>query len=527
VVCLLLLGLVWGCSSSTEPEVDPNPDPVIVFSPASQGQSLALSDSLEFSVSVRPAANLTVSWYLQGQVVGQDPVLTFLPSAVGKDTLQVSAVAGAVRDTFYWVIEVEEDVTAIPPEVSNVDAQPGPRPAEVEVTWIRVAGATFPLEEYLVAFSYDGPVTEENWDQATILGRYPPVPGQVGYTQIYNETEHDMRPGQEAWFAVRVRDDRQQLSPLTSSVRHDITWPWWLGGLVRDDAGLPLPVVGVSGGGVEDNTDGRGLFLFDEPYRNIDGIRVATSSSGQYNFHTPPFTVQQETTHVDITLINKYGLGDPSCYFGDFLEYLRIMTRTVEVPGVPAESLLYRWDQYPISVYIPSGVQNQAGVDMEAPCLAAMEFWNLTMRNDADLLGITETDYFVRTGDQASADIFFLFELRPQNYGEITLELPAGKELGEVVPVQMQIWINLVSDLDEFEEVQGVALHEFGHTLGLFNHSECPGAEYLMAIAGGAAAMRRLEPIHLDERRAIRAIRNLPQGTDMAEFTAGRVSEID
>jgi hypothetical protein len=526
-LCLLLIGLLWGCSSSTEPEVKPDPTPSILFSPAGQGQGMSLSQTMDFSAVAQPAASMTVNWYRGGVLVGQDPVFTYVPAEVGRDTLQVSAFTGAVQDTYYWVINVEEDVTAIPPEVSNVVVEAGPHPADVAVSWIRVSGATFPLVEYMVAFSYDGPITEGNWDQATILGRYPPVPGEVGFFKVFTEQEHDMRPGQEAWFAVRVRDDRQQLSPLMNSVRHDITWPWYLGGLVTDDAGLPIPIVGVTTGDVSGNTDGRGIFLFNEPFRNIDGIRVATSSTGQYNFHTDPVTVQQETTYINITLLNKYELGDPSCWSGEYLEYLRFMTRNVEVPGVPAESQLFTWGEYPVSVYILPGAVNEAGVDLEASCLAAIDFWNITMRNNADLLGIEETDYFVRTTDQEAADIVFLFEHRVQNYGEVSLLLPVGKVLGEVIPLKMQIWINTTVDLDDLLKVQGIALHEFGHALGLFNHSDCSNIGHLMAVAGGAGAMNRPEPIHLDEIRAIRAIRNIPQGANMANFDSGRIFVFD
>ena len=159
---------------------------------------------------------------------------------------------------------------------------------------------------------------------------------------------------------------------------------------------------------------------------------------------------------------------------------------------------------------------------MEEASQAAMALWNSTMNSDADQLGITETPYFVRTTDEAEADIVFLFEYRPlvQGYGRVTLLLPAGPEveLGMVVPEKMQIWINTIDALGNFESVEGVALHEFGHTLGMHVHSVC-GVEYLMEMGGGLGAMWRDDPIHLDERRAVRAIRNIPQGANMENYT--------
>jgi hypothetical protein len=517
--CLLLVLILGGCSSSTEPEVVPDPEVSFAFSPAGQRQELLLNETILFSASVRPAAGLSAKWYRGGVLVGEDSILNYIPEKVGLDTLGVRAFSGADQDTYYWVMDVQPEVSFLPPEVANVEVQAGPKPAEVKVRWNRVNNATFPLVEYMVAVSYSGSINEDNWGQATILGRFDHDPALVFYSQDFNEADDGLRPGEQAWFGVRVRDDRQQMSPLTSSVRYEITWPWYLGGHVTDDAGLSLPVVGVTTGEFQDNTDGRGVFLFNEPFRNIDSVRVATSSSPYFNYTTPPVSVDQETTQVDITLINRYALANPGCWTGSFLEYLRDMTRTVDVPGQPAESQLFSWSEFPVSVFIPPGVENLAFVDMESACMAALDFWNDTMRNDAQNLGITESDYFVRTSNESTADIVFLFDFRSVNYGETTLELPTGHDAGEVVPEKMQIWVNTTADLDLFSEVQGVAVHEFGHTLGLFNHADCPGVEYLMQPGGGSAAMGRAEPIHLDERRAVRAIRNIPQGANMSDYT--------
>ena len=69
---LVVFALLGGCSSSTDPEGGDPPGATIKFSPTGQGQSIRLSETMDFSVAVEPAQTLTARWYLKGQVVGQD-----------------------------------------------------------------------------------------------------------------------------------------------------------------------------------------------------------------------------------------------------------------------------------------------------------------------------------------------------------------------------------------------------------------------------------------------------------------------
>jgi hypothetical protein len=515
---LLALGLVWsGCSSSTEPEGDDG-SAEFQFSPNSQGQEIFLSDSLDFGVTIDPPAAMDVTWWRNRTVAGNAATYRYFPVAVGQDTIAVRAAAGTYSDSTYWVVKVLENPSLVPPQVPGINVLPGPRPAEVELQWSRVAGAAFPIVEYQAAVSFTGPITAQNWGEARILGTYPAVPGQVGYGKIFTEADDGMVPGATAWFAVRALDSYDQLSTQKVSVSHDITFPWFVEGVVSDDRGRAL--LGIIVDSLEppmsDNTDGTGFYRLG-PFRNIDSVRVQTTSRNEdlpgepltswYDYRSSFLT--HEEPDLDIVLITRY-VTDERCWAsnpgGLFLPFFRSMTRTKDDPANPEYSILHRWETYPLTVYVPE-FTNDDQVRMDLGAVAALEFWNNAMGEE----------YFVRTNDPVSADINFLFT-GGIDYGEVTLLLPAGPDirLGRVVPEKMQVFINTILSTEKL--VTEVTLHELGHALGHLAHNPCGSGEYLMFTGGGTGALDNIDPIHLDERRLVNVIRRLPQGVDMSHY---------
>ena len=183
------------------------------------------------------------------------------------------------------------------------------------------------------------------------------------------------------------------------------------------------------------------------------------------------------------------------------------MTFTGFIGNSSFTTILHRWDHYPLTVYIPPLV-NDAGVHFDDGVFAALLIWNNAMGED----------YFVRTDRNDVADIEFHYEEMQNFYGKTSLLLPSGPGTGLnlVIPEKMRITLNPV--LPDLRNVTEISLHEFGHSLGLYNHSDCSAPGYLMKIAGGFGSLSREEPVHLDERRAVAAVRYLPQGQDMSMY---------
>ena len=410
---------------------------------------------------------------------------------------------------------IEAPVTYNPREVPFVRAGHGPLPGEVEISWMIVNWATFPIEEYQVAVSYEGPVTADNWDQALIVGRHPWHPGQVEFREEYGVDE-GLIQGVTAWFAVRARDDKGNLSRLEQSPRLTLSSEWWIEGHVYDFAGIPIPEIQITSSlaGHTSWPDAEGLFRIG-PFRNIDKIELVANDldpgESWYGFIQHPLQILPGlalVTDHDFILIPRNTL-DSRCTLPDneFISYLRHMTFTTTRDNDPAASILHRWEHYPLRVFIPAFVNND-GVPMDEAALIALYLWN-------DAMG---EEYFVRTNDRETANIEFIFEDREHHYGLVSLLSPAGggAKLGRVIPEKMAVSIDTKLSTPTF--VAEVSLHELGHTLGLLNHSDCYLPEYLMNISGGFGALGRDEPVHLDERRAVECIRYLPQGHDIGGY---------
>lgn len=497
--------VLCGCGGGTS--TDPDDSPSILFTPTAQGQQLAIGQEQAFEAGREPEGSMTVTWRRGGVVVGDSRSFNYLAEVVGRDTLRAHAEAGiAVRD-YFWVIDVAPEPLTAPAIVPNVAVVPGADPVQVLLSWTRVSNSIYPLVDYIAVVSYTGQVTAENWDAAQVLGSIAHVPGQVGYSTTWDRANGGLLPGAEAWFAVRARDDRGQLSTAVANRYTRITTEWWIDGRVLDDTGEPLLGIIVSSAVPlrNDNTDGDGIFRLG-PYRSIDSVAVRTTSIDYYDFTTARLG---SAIDVDLELVLPYRYGiaaECTGYDNDFLTYFRAMTNTNTADDDTSASRLWKWDHWPLSVYLPDSTL-ATGRPMDDLAREMLALWNQTMG---------ET-YLVETPSAAAADVHFAWVTDASaGYGEAALEVPVGGVLGEVIPQRVRVEVETGILTDKF--FSEVALHEFGHVLGLVDHALfCTAAGHLMVL-GASGNLSLPNPIHPDEVRAVRTVRRLRQGTDMRRF---------
>ena len=519
VVFSLFLLVFSACSETTDPVPKPE-DLAFEYSPSSGLVTLFHGDEGEFSVAVSPSVPLTNTWKLNHETVGSGLSLQYSGTQIGIDTLRVDSAYSSVSWNRTWYISVTENQTTIPPAVTSIVISHGPEAADVEVSWHMISVSSYPIVEYQVGMSYEGPITTDNWSETILLGSYPHLHNQVGYSFTYTHEEDGMISGATAWFAVRGVDEAGQMSSIPGQFPHLISSPWYIEGTVYSDDGEILPNVIIDYGcpSCRVNADSEGRFSIG-PVPNVnvfDLVTMADDSPGNgepfdsyYNFTTHSIEYDPDGNY-DIMLLSRYGLDD-SCenYDFEFMLYFKDMTGTLFPTDLRPNYRLFKWENYPVAVYVPPFISGD-GVDFEIPCKQIIEYWNSAMGDEYLVLVDTPEEagiefYFGDEGT-AYAGRAYVAEPHDQNY-----------LLGDVIPekVKIYIWDQLVEPINIME----TSMHEMGHALGLFAHTACTGGNFVMdASPAGILTPDPYHAVHPDEIRVVRAIRNLPQGTDISAF---------
>lgn len=486
------------------------------FIPAASQLHLVQGQALIFAVTHQWPFACNYQWRYRGAEVGVDSLFHFVAVDLGSDSLQVSVLAGedVIDRTWQWTITEN-----IPQAVAQVLTENGQQAGSVEVIWSGVEQLVDPILGYDIAISLTGPITADSWHLARDLGRFAHQGPGVWHRHLFTKQDDGMIPGSEAWFAVRSVDTREVRSDVVTNAHRILSDEWWVQGTVRDEQGHPLEGITVADEDLsyQASSAADGSFRLG-PYADFLEVNVRTTSRNE-DLPGQPGTSWHDCRWVgltldgaddlDLRLITRWG-SDPECavYQESFLEYFTYITRTSIPTPLRPNQKLWKWASYPLRVHIPAFVAN--GVDFQAACLSTLEMWNTTMGEV----------YFVAEADPQQAEVVFLFgDTGSEANGQTSLLLPddAAYQLGDIIPEKMQVYIH--DTLAEQQRVQETALHELGHVLGLNRHVYCSQAGYLMYVtAVGALDDGPENAIHIDEQRAVRTIRSLPQGYDMGHY---------
>lgn len=512
----LLLGvmlLVLACSSSTDPQTETIQ---VSFLPEATELQASVGDTVYFQALREPTGSMDVQWSVDGVGAGDGSNLDYITSTAGDYQISVSIMIEDKNFTNSWSVHIDAENVTPPPSIYYLNTTHGSETGGINLAWPRVVPTDRLITHYLIVYSTIGPITTANWDEAQSLGSVAENTEMVVHNATFGANE-GIPGGETIWLGVVAVDELGLRSSFPARSVITTTYSWYISGTVFDEARQPIhnAIVDFGCSTCRVNTNANGEFR-GGPFSSNEDISLFTVTSDLPDAGSEFFDAYYDMSikdiapgddvYFDICLIGRYGIDEmctTALYGGDFLKYFMEMTKTeAPTPGRKNRNL-YKWEQYPVSVYIPPFV-NAFDHDMEALSLAGMELWNTIMGEE----------YFVRVDDIESAGIYFDFSSNDSFHGLATMIEP-NSAIGDTIPELIELLVENSNPSALW--IQEIAMHELGHAIGCVDHAICSSAGYLMYVSpGGVLSGDELDAIHIDEQRMMRAIRYLPMGYDLS-----------
>ena len=399
---------------------------------------------------------------------GPNPTDTIAPSIVADGSLRVSATGDVA--IFEWYAPHDDEVDQA-------------------------------VDHYEIRFAYTlGNPPPAFWDGLSTPVLDPPVPASPGNRQTYVFTGLDL--GRDMWVGIRSYDATGNQSPGSDLFTAHVPGIEFTGRCI--DALTRDPISGLTvwlGSGTQFNlvTDADGEFAMDDLLPGGSAVVIKTgSAASDYHRLSQVFYLGGDSTHTFVMVPFQQTIA-PVLGGVSVLEFVKTLTETL-----PPRTLLAKWHNYPVPVYIPPFV-NTYGVDYEALSTAAAQRW-------MDKSGKPLFTFVDSKPDTGIVLVFRSEEDMPRLIGVTHHTVGADSH-----PIMDEIWIRNNAQPAGAAFLYKVILHEFGHTIR-FGH-----IDFEVFIMHGGQPLP--DDISDDEVNAVKLHYGLPTRVNMAIYSTDTAAQ--
>jgi len=441
-----------------------------------------------------PDGPIEFSFTRDGSLVSSDAQYLF-PA----DRLGPNVVKGIVRwtveglpywDSYTWIVDVLpcEDDLEPPPTIDDLRVGPGPTLGSLSAAFTPPVDPNGELQRYELRVFYS-PLDADQWETTYLVGT-PEADPEAGEERF---TIAGLDAGRTIYMRVRSFDLCCNASAWSNLAGGPVAGHTVSGVVLDFETGAPRPGLSVRYGSIEDVTGPDGRF------------RCADVRPLPANQTYPPGYIWDDAAPESWYMLRDYRAVDDSLEkrlgsfhsqpfaadnYDDFLEFFLHM-----VNAAYWENHLVR-PIFPIRVWVTEYVNE--GLDYAAATRDAMATWE-------SAVGL---DLFEEAPDSSQASLYFrIWPDDTQISGEYEVIL---REPGTATPLLMAIDVDGSGDAAAYAGVRRILLHELGHALGLWNHSD--DVDHLMNYTATVDG-----PTHA-EIRVVRILYHMDRWEDLLLF---------